>query len=73
MNSQEAVEQMLHMLADPTTSRRNSYQEAISMFNGEDAKLQLSEGSRRISWPTLVDSQKVIPLRQKSQSLGFIS
>ena len=73
LNSQEAVEKMLHMLADPTTSRRNSYKEAISMFNGEDAKLQLSDGPRRVSWPTMVEPRKVIPLRQKSQSLSVIS
>ena len=72
MNSQEAVEKMLHMLADPTTSRRNSYQEAISMFSGKGAKLRLCEGSRRTSWPTLDDSEKHVPRRQKSKSLSVI-
>ena len=45
MNSQEAAKKLLHMLANPYTVRRNSYEEAISMFTGQEAtaKQQLSE------------------------------
>ena len=46
MNSQEAAEKLLHMLANPDYARTDSYEEAISMFTGEKAntKPQLIRG-----------------------------
>ena len=76
LNSQEAVEKMLHMLANPEADRRSSYEEAISMFTGEEARPQLRQrrGSRRLSWPRLglEDTNKVVIKRQQSRSLDII-
>ena len=76
LNSQEAVEKMLHMLAHPEADRRSSYEEAISMFQGEAAKPNLRQrrGSRRLSWPRLEleDTKNVVIQRQHSRSLDVI-